>query len=347
MNTLQDVIEGLSETFIGVHDALVRSGYPSNDREIARVLREGMEKFLVLSKMAQQGTDDDFEETSGQDVEEALAGVLGSSTASILVTERGSETKGDSGHPMTTPGSAQQVVSLESKKKRLITGWFSPPLSYNVWSDPPSQSSSLRTTNNILHYITAGHDSFAARLYWNSLTLAFRSLRGDDGFPIHFAKSMFRYKMRYSAPQQVLTVIGHVLNQMLLGTSNITFDESRNRDTFMDRRTLQDQGESGAVDTNAVKNAIHRDIIQDGGLVDEYLDTWAVERYMADRWAVLVSSSTVRLVQHNLVMEIDPLLERLTAAAVTIGEGPRYPTRDIDMAVQSFLKETHSTVGVA
>jgi hypothetical protein len=343
---LQDVVEGLSETFIGVNDALVRSGYLSRDREIARVLREGMERFVMLSKMAQQEADDDLEETSEQDAsEQALAGVLGSSTASV--TERGSKSKGDSEHPTQTPRSAQPVVSLQSKKKKLNTGWFSPRLGYSVlWSDPPSPPSSPRATNNILHYVTAGHDSFAARLYWNSLTLAFRSLRGDEGFPIDLAKSMFRYKMRYSGPQQVLTVIGHVLNQMLLGTSDITFDESRMRDRFVGQRSLPDPSETGAVDTNAVKNAIHRDIIQDGGLVDEYLDTWAVERYIADQWAVLVNSSTARLVQRNLVMDIDPLLERLTAAAVTIGEGPRYPTRDIDMAVQSFLKETHSTGGI-
>jgi hypothetical protein len=341
-------VEELSETFIGVNDVLVRSGHLSRNREIARVLKEGMVRFVLLSKMAQQEVDDDLEETSEQEVEQVvLPGVLGSSTASA--SERGSEAKGDSGHPMTSTASAQQVVSLQSEKKQLDSGWFSPRLSYSVWSDPPSQSSYPRTMNNILHYVTASHDSFAARLYWNSLILAFRSLRGDEGFPIDFAKSMFRYKMRYSAPQQVLAVIGHVLNQMLLGTSDIssTFDESRTRDAFVGQRSLLDTSETGAVDTNAVKNAIHRDIIQDGGLVDEYLDTWAVERYIADQWAVLVNSSTARLVQRNLVVDIDPLLQRVTAAAVTIGEGPRYPTRDIDMAVQSFLKETHSTVGIA
>jgi hypothetical protein len=199
----------------------------------------------------------------------------------------------------------------------------------------------------VLHYITAGHDSFAARLYWNSLTLAFRSLRGDEDFPIDFAKSMFRYKLRYSTPKRVLTVIGHVLNQMLLGTSDFNFDESRTRNTFVDRKTLPEPNETGAMDTNAVKNAIYRDIIQDGGLVDDYLDTWAVERYIADQWAVLVNSSTARLLQCNLVIDIEPLLERLTTVAVTMGEGPRYPRRDVDMAVLSFLTETHSIPGTA
>lgn len=152
---------------------------------------------------------------------------------------------------------------------------------------------------------------------------------------------MFKYKIQYNTPQQILTVIGHVLNQMLLGTSDFTFDESRTADIFASQK-IPDSNETGAVETDAVKNAIHRDIIQDGGLVDDYLDTWAVERYVADRWAVLVNSSSARLLQSNLVVDIGPLLERLTATAVTIGEGSRYLKRDIDMSVHSSLIETQS-----
>jgi hypothetical protein len=158
---------------------------------------------------------------------------------------------------------------------------------------------------------------------------------------------MFRYKMRYSTPQQVLTVIAHVLNQMLLGTSNITFDLSQSWEAFADQKTLPDPCESGAVETNAVKNAIHRDIIQEGGMVDDYLDAWSVERYLENRWVLVVDSSTARPSQRSPVMDVNPLLERLTAAAVTIGEGPRYPKADIDTAVQLYLTETRCTEGIA
>ena len=341
MDTLQDVVEGLSETFVGVNDALVASGSLSRDPEMARVLKEGMERFLALSKLAQQETGDDFEEAGDQDIEDPLAGALASSTA--LEPEKGSETG--------CLSRQEPILNLrfgQTERSASRNGSFSPRLSYGVWtgfsSDSPSPSG---TTNNVLHYITAGHDSFAARLYWNSLTLAFRSLRGDEDFPIDFAKSMFRYKMRYSTPQQVLTVIAHVLNQMLLGTSDITFNPSRSWEAFACQRALLDTSESGAVETNAVKNAIHRDIIQDGGMVDDYLDTWSVERYLANRWGVVVDSSTARHVQRGSVTDVNPLLERLIAAAVTIGEGPRYPKGEIDMAVQSYLTETHCTGGIA
>jgi hypothetical protein len=324
---------------VGVNDALVRSGYLLRDREIAKVLREGMERFLALSKVAQQEVDDGVEENRGQDVEKPLAGVLVSSMDST--SDGGSEIR----HIPRQPISPQPLGRGEQSTSR--NGSFSPRLSYGVFSGSSSQSSSPRATNNVIHYITAGHDSFAARLYWNSLTMAFRSLRGDEDFPIDFARSMFRYKMRYSTPQQVLTIIGHVLNQMLLGTSGITFAELRTWDASVDRRTLPDPSETGAVDTNAVKNAIHRDIIHDGGLVDEYLDTWAVERYLVDRWGLVVDSSTARPLQRRLIMDVNPLLEKLTAAAVTIGEGPRYPTAEIDTAVQSFLTERDAVEGLA
>jgi len=342
VDTLQDVVEGLGETFVGVNDALVSSGYLARDRDVAEVLRKGMERFLALSKIAQQAMDDGLEETGEQDAGEGLAGDLITSPPSQA--ESKPESRQTSEHLILTQGAAQRrQLSLRRTRQKPYeyAAWFSPRLGYSVWSDAPFQSSSHRATNNVLHYITAGHDSFAARLYWNSLTLAFRSLRGDEDFPIDFAKSMFRYKIRYSTPQQILTVIGHVLNQMLLGTSDFSFDESRTADIFAGQKTL-DASETGAVETDAVKNAIHRDIIQDGGLVEDYLDTWAVERYVADRWAVLVNSSSARLLQSNLVMDIGPLLERLAATAVTIGEGPRYLIRDIDTSVHSFLMETQS-----
>jgi len=338
VDTLQDVVEGLSETFVGVNDALVANGSLSKDPEVARIMKEGMERFLALSKVAQQETGDDFEEAGDQDVEHPLAGALASPT--VLGPEKGSGTGGLSRQELI---SNLQLGQTERSASR--NGPFSPRLGYyGVWTGFSSGSPSPSgTTNNILHYITAGHDSFAARLYWNSLTWAFRSLRGDEDFPIDFAKSMFRYKMRYSTPQQVLTVIAHVLNQMLLGTSDITFNPSRSWEAFAGQRTLLDPSESGAVETNAVKNAIHRDIIQDGGMVDDYLDTWSVERYLAKKWGVVVDSSTARHVQRSFAMDVNPLLESLTATAVTIGEGPRYPKAEIDMAVQSYLTETHCT----
>jgi hypothetical protein len=51
--------------------------------------------------------------------------------------------------------------------------------------------------------------------------------------------------------------------------------------------------------------------------------------------------------QRRLIMDVNPLLEKLTAAAVTIGEGPRYPTAEIDTAVQSFLMERDAVEGLA
>ena len=348
MDTLQDVVEGLSETFVGINDALVRGGYVSRDREVATELRDGMERFLALSKVAHREKDDDDDDNDdgeNDDVEELGEQKIGGHLASALASSSTSAPEGcaELRRVLHQPTPVQQGERGGHRTSQ--RGSFSPRLGYGVWSTSPDPSLPSRAINNVIHYITAGHDSFAARLYWNSLTLSFRSLRGDEDYPIDYAKSMFRYKLRYSTPQQVLTVVGHVLNQMLLGTSDVTFDQSRNWEAFAARRALPDPSDSGAVDTHAVKNAIHRDIIQDGGLVEDYLDTWGVERYLTDRWGVLVDSSTVQPVQRNLVMDVEPLLNRIAGAAVTIGEGPRFPIQEIDMAVQSFLAESRFLEG--
>jgi len=232
------------------------------------------------------------------------------------------------------------MIGAKHEPERIIQ----PTPSHGVFSPSPDPSLPLRAVNNVLHYITAGHDSFAARLYWNSLAMGFRSLRGDEGYPTVQAKSVFRYKMRYSTPQDILIVIGYVLNHMLLGTSDVAFDQSGNWEAFAERRALPNPNNSGGVDANAAKNAIHRDIAQEGGSLEDSLDTWGVERYLADRWGMLVDSSTVRPLQRNLSMDVEPLLSRIAAAAVTIGEGPGYRTQEVDTGVQSFLAEAYSSV---
>lgn len=39
------------------------------------------------------------------------------------------------------------------------------------------------------------------------------------------------------------------------------------------------------------------------------------------------------------VVDVEPLLRGIAAAAVTIGEGPRFPVREVDGAVRSFIAE--------
>jgi hypothetical protein len=95
------VVQGLSEAFAGVHDALVGSGNSSRDPEIAKELKEGTERFLALTKVAHQETSgNDVEELSEQELGEPVAGTLASSSASM--SEGSSELRGILWQPSTT-----------------------------------------------------------------------------------------------------------------------------------------------------------------------------------------------------------------------------------------------------
>lgn len=61
--------------------------------------------------------------------------------------------------------------------------------------------------------ILAGRDSFAAILYFETISLADRSLQGEA--PTKFANSMFRYKFHYRSSAHIRTVLDGVLNILL------------------------------------------------------------------------------------------------------------------------------------
>lgn len=84
MDRLQDVVQGLNETFSGVHDALVRSGHLSRDPEIAKELKEGTGRFLALTVARQERSDNDVEELTEQEPGELVADALASSSASMI-----------------------------------------------------------------------------------------------------------------------------------------------------------------------------------------------------------------------------------------------------------------------
>jgi hypothetical protein len=93
-----------------------------------------------------------------------------------------------------------------------------------------------------------------------------------------------------------------------------------------------------------------------------------VERYLRERWRLGIDSRAVRVQpaseyisdgsspanvlnlfaptvvpglagKEQLILNADPLVEKLKPAAVSIGEGPRWHMSDIDAVVQTFLQE--------
>jgi hypothetical protein len=129
------------------------------------------------------------------------------------------------------------------------------------------------------------------------------------------------------------------------------------------------------VDELVIKSRIIDEIEMMGGSEKEYLSTWDVERYLRNKWRLLLDSNWVRIrplallgtddghpstttdgiydkyelfaptvvpgfsQRKPIVWDVSSLVEKLERLAVTIGQGPRSHYRDVDTAIESFLEE--------
>jgi hypothetical protein len=123
-----------------------------------------------------------------------------------------------------------------------------------------------------------------------------------------------------------------------------------------------------------VKKAIVEEVRTLGHSGDDYISPWNVERYLGDQWKLVIDSNSVKIQQRmdrpnqglsssaseqidssymlaptfipgfpstgQRLLSVGPLLQKLTAMSVTIGEGPRWLIADVDAAVDEFLQSS-------
>lgn len=213
--------------------------------------------------------------------------------------------------------------------------------------------------SSAIPYILSGRDSFASRLYFETIALALRSLHGE--LPRSFANNIFRFKMQYTKSHKIRAVLESILNMLLYGTCS--FKEVSTETT--------ENGEGDKI----IKTSIVQQLESSGRSEHEYLSTVDVEQYLKKKWRLAIDSGTVRVQQSALlslngdeksgstalddgnpkmvfptlvpgfvdhspsVWNVETLVEKMKSSAVTIGEGPRWHITDIDEAVEGFLVE--------
>lgn len=347
---LERVVEEMTQEFVGLSDALVVGGI-ATESVMGPLLKNALTRFLELGKRAAKepgGTeevgDSEDEESDGNET------VRGESMSSEVLTGDWSlpidmMVDGDNSFEFPMPeDNFQNPFLSEPDHTNLPT--FN-PYTNNLWQTPPSNSLAVACAS-IVPYILAGRDSFASRLYFETISLAVQSLRGD--LPYHFAQAMFRFKLQHATRTQLFGKLASVLDTLLQGTTNVA-------DGAVDYGKLED-----------VQKKIIQEIEQKGARKEEFLSTWEVEKYLKRRWRLGLDSRMVRVqptaMQHTsagadsssimslfaptiipgfqekeqVIMSAGPLVERLKPAAMTIGEGPRWHLGDIDSIVQTFLK---------
>ena len=371
---LEKIVEEMSNGFLGFSVDLLKSRKVDPEQ-----IKQTMEIFLALSNRASRVLD----EESGASGDEDFRGDESSSSKTISNPEIEMSQTGDLGGPLMYSSLEEPPTSLSWRRNNplSVVSGNPDPTGFRV-SDPYRNYlwGSLRNSptdgTSALPYILAGRDSFASRLYFETIVMVVRALRGEESRDI--LDSMYRYKRRYANFDHILGVTSGVLNMMLHGTSQ----DPKENPKAVRFSELDGPGES------AMKAAIAREVMLHGSTEIEYLNTWNVERYLRDKWRLGVDSITIRTPPRALKAHLDhfssvnevpqsafhdspenlipfaptmipgfahseqslldaqSLVERIMLGAVSLGEGPRWHVSFIDRAVQSFLQDHGSRLEI-
>ena len=274
---LEKVVEDMTQEFVGFSDALVAGGNV-DESVIGPLLRGTLERFLELGKKAAREPGESGQESDGEDDASTIKGAenemekAGMSENLVGEWEFSTGVLAEGDLPFLTPEFLSPLSLPEQEFHNLVTTasnltTFDPYLN-NVWQSGLAPS----FCPSILPHILAGRDSFASRLYFETVSLAVRSLSGDA--PYHFVQAMFRFKLRYASRTQLSSLLSGVLNTLLQGTSSF---------------------EGEVYDRKDVKAAIVSEVERGGAREEEFLNTWEVERYLRTRWRLGLDSQAVRV----------------------------------------------------
>jgi hypothetical protein len=209
----------MTNEFINFSDRLISSGSPNEEN--IRDVRSVLGQFLELSKQAaKHAVDEPFEDeppvTEKSQGSPQNDGVnfenenIAPTAATALSTM--SSTSLDFSQKYTTLATTVQRYAPIEQTSSVHTG-FSDPYINTFWTPPITPD----MDNSIVPYILSGRDSFSSRLYYETINLAVRSLKGEA--PWEYAASMFRYKLQYASREQLFGVLAGVLEMLLLGTN--------------------------------------------------------------------------------------------------------------------------------
>ncbi|KAK4067236.1 uncharacterized protein Triagg1_7679 [Trichoderma aggressivum f. europaeum] len=366
---LANIIEEMNASFVAFID---NTFFGSTDVNPA-LLKHTTEKFLGLAQRAnnlvedkdeahmdrQQGVDISYNTLQLSRVASSPMSILPSSSGMMDIltslqqvsNTNPSATLPELGHQLSLdPNTSITSTTIEPEL---------PDIRHNhLWGIPKDLSTDVTSA---IPYILAGRDSFSSFLYFETMAMVGKALRGE--IPIDILNSVLRYKRRYATFSQVLDVVTEVMNMLLHGTSQSPKVKSR----------ALAEPEGSLPDRTHVKSAIAKEIASMGTPGVEYLSTWEVERYLQDEWGLIINSHSVRMSshssirtrphtaslsthlnnlhqftphivpgfanEHEKILEARILIEKLKIGAISLGEGPRWHLSFIDHAVRSFLTE--------
>jgi hypothetical protein len=371
ISSLEDAIEAMSHKFIEFGDRVAYSSQTEGKVRILEDLKQTTKRFLEFARapeMAASGEEGTTSSPAG-----SQGKVVSEASQSLAEVHRQVKTTAPSfPNPQTclpsdlgftTPFEFSTLFSSTAPNPTYSKiGNFSPRLTYGILTNCfPSHLWS--------HYQISGPNSFATRIYMETLMMIILALQGQMDLP-GFIPSAFRYRFRHDNPSDFISLATNQLASMSISPPH---------DNNSPEEKLVLFGPEDPVMTDRIRGKIYEEIEEREGDLKEWLDPWDTQEHLSRKWGLQLTYSNVRVSSlppswdlppddiflaansdpnmlepwgkranlavddfgipksSDLVFNAKPLAMKLIQESVCFGEGPRFFKRNIDDAASSFL----------
>jgi hypothetical protein len=349
--SLDKTVESIVTEFIHFGDRRVNSSQPLSGIPQLDDLKQTTRRILDYARTAESLANEEGSESISDTL--PFAEVSSTSTTSQLPSS-------SSPIEVCTPFTASKYFPVIGfPPSRIQTGHFSPRLGYGLLN----KTAQVGAAEEFLsHYSVAGPNSFALRLYKDTITLSIRILQGEISIP-GFIPSLMRYRFRYEKSDNYVTRASNFLERLSLQDSAMDTENESGIILF---------SPSHPVMNSVLRVTMYQDLVQEVGSVGEWLDPYNTQLHLQNRWGLKLTASTARLsatskrqqgeirgnseagqfvsfydpgsgLSDSFVEESSPVLpaqslaESLIRKSVCFGEGPRFYKGNIDPTAAEFL----------
>ena len=317
----------MSIEFVELGDRLLQSAQVSRNAPFLDDLRDTMRRFLDLVRSTDRLTDDQEDnslyqetiqqyESSGSSQppwKTALSSPILDGHKKSIQSETSPSIVAELPGFFTQPQDLIGPASLDLIQ-RGTTGGFGPVLSYGLLSRSHPDLDKVPMVFD-MDYCIGGLNSFATRLFFNSIDITWKSLSGQIQLP-GFLASSCRYRFRYDRPDTLRMLCYRKLTQMRsegfkISTEALDAHHLDDMETVINAFTPEEY----AILRHSIIGCVS-ELLQDGFLPQDWMDSWNTYQYISMKWDLKLTSSSVLVPPHTLQ----------TFSASQLGNTPLEPT---------------------
>ncbi|KAH7311000.1 hypothetical protein BKA65DRAFT_518439 [Rhexocercosporidium sp. MPI-PUGE-AT-0058] len=309
--SLEDAIEGMSEEFLSFGERVVNTSQVPERTQALSDLKGTTERFLSIARVAEAVAVDEAEDGASEDklgagspslsaggagaLQQAIVRPASPKLQSYISSSKDIETPFQL-NTMLSPFTSATIPHMGIQPQIQPThGRFSPRLTHGLLSTSSLQNSALSSLWT--HYLIAGPNSFALRLYKDTLHLMFRVLRGELSNP-GFIPSIGRFRFKYESIATFISLAQGQLSRMSIGDGEVEMGGNPNQ-TPAAAADVQSSlvlfGPRHPVMVAPLRKMIHGEVNEEIGSMNEWLDPWNTQQYLMRRWGLRCSYETANI----------------------------------------------------